>query len=177
MNANDDEFFDRLHPACAFVYRHDKTDFIVNDSAGLSAEEVVANIRDAKKRLGRLDFFVLDHFHLLRIDGNKFGEDDRALKLMRDACKKLGCVGVILSQFNRNVERDHGREPRMADLKNCTALEEIATSILLLHWEYKRSNTESHKSVFKMICEKQRRRHWPHVLQHISGHLHDRRAD
>lgn len=157
MNANDPEFGQAMHRAAAYLFQHEDKRLTVDDRAGLSADDICANIHRAKEKMGGLNVVVIDHFHLLKFPGhNEYSDQTRALVQFKDVGKKLGCAIILLSQFSRSIEHDSAREPRLADLRNCGTLEEIGTNIILLHWEYKRSNNPAHIHAFEIISAKYR---------------------
>ncbi len=45
---------------------------------------------------------------------------------------QMDCVVMLLSQLNRTCEQEN-RAPRLADLKECGAIEEDADTVLLIH--------------------------------------------
>ena len=51
--------------------------------------------------------------------------------------KKNNCAAVLLSQLNRALEHAGAREPRMSDLAESGAIEQVAENILFVYYPYK----------------------------------------
>ena len=133
--------------------------FIVSDSAGLTPDEVVLNIRIAHEKHG-ITFFVLDHFHRLVFSKTK-GEHrhlmEEGFEKIVSACKNKKITPVILAQLNRGIENSEGdREPKLSDLRECGRLEEAATNVLLMWWNFKKTQNERDKGEIKIFNAKSR---------------------
>jgi replicative DNA helicase len=51
--------------------------------------------------------------------------------------KKTNSVAVLVSQLNREVERGNSREPKMSDLAESGAIEQVAENIMFVYYPYK----------------------------------------
>jgi len=83
---------------------------------------------------------VVDHSRL--VTGNVQKEEEKIRRLM-ELCNRLknmyGVITILLSQMNRDIEKERDRRrmgrslPVMADLFGASAVEQFATTVILLH--------------------------------------------
>jgi replicative DNA helicase len=98
-----------------------------------------------KRRLGQLDFVVVDHFHKINHGRDHRGRDDSLMKsssnALMDLANTLDCAVLLLAQLSRKCEERPDRKPIVSDLRECGALEEDAQLVLspFWPWYYKRS--------------------------------------
>lgn len=111
-------------------------DFNLNPRPALRIEEMRAEMREATRRYGTPDLWVIDHVHLMRWDP-KLGEVAGLAAIsagIKAATKEHGCPALALAQLNREVERRSGDPmPKMADIRGSGAWEQDATAILGIH--------------------------------------------
>ena len=100
----------------------------VDDTPGLTASEIVLRAEGARRMLGGLDALVVDHFHLLAHRAEKGERTDEAMGrssgVLRDWAKNQDIAVVLAAQLNRDSERRGTGVPRLADLRECGALEQ-----------------------------------------------------
>jgi replicative DNA helicase len=157
INADDDNFRHKINMAAAKIFDMERRIFI-SDQSGLTPEEVVLNIQVNYERYG-IDMFFLDHFHRLKFGGQRELHQAQAygLDLIVSACKNHNITSFILAQLNRSIEHaDAEREPRLSDLRECGALEEVATNVLFLYWKFKKTQKEIDKYAIKILNAKSR---------------------
>jgi len=147
----------------------------VNDTSGLTPQEIALNTRVAYEHHG-IDIFVLDHFHRLNFSG-KYKEmrhaQEQGLEIILAACKNSGITPVILAQLNRGIENtETEREPRLSDLRDVGRLEEAATNVLFVYWKYKRTQKEEDKYAIKILNAKARDGHTGRIFLEYSPEIY-----
>jgi len=111
----------------------------LDDSAGLSLQDIVGKAKHVKAKAGGLVMVVVDYLQLMDDEGetrsNELANITRGLKNM---AKRLGCVVVLLSQLNREADKTTA-PPRLDHLAESGAIEQAADIIGLL-WRERRRN-------------------------------------
>ena len=109
----------------------------IDDTAGLSILQVRARARRMKERHG-IKLFVVDYLQLLQSSSRR-GEPNRAQEIaeissgVKGLAKELEVPVIVLSQLNRDLERDKTRKPRLSDLRESGAIEQDADVVGLLY--------------------------------------------
>jgi replicative DNA helicase len=107
----------------------------------LQPESVGNTVLDLKRRNpGKQVILMLDHSRLVIGDPK---EEEIKIRLLMEIAVRLknehGIITIILSQMNRDIEKERDRArmgkslPVMADLFGASAVEQNATTVLLLH--------------------------------------------
>lgn len=90
-----------------------------------------------RKSAKMLDVLFVDFVQLLSFRGSDRATDTgrmtRVSKTLKRIVNELDIPVIGLSQLNRDCERDGGREPMKADLRESGALEQDATTVWLLY--------------------------------------------
>lgn len=90
-----------------------------------------------RKSAKALDVLFVDFVQLLSYRGSDRATDTgrmtRVSKTLKRIANELDIPVIGLSQLNRDCERDGGREPTKADLRESGALEQDATTVWLLY--------------------------------------------
>lgn len=87
------------------------------------------------KHRGGLDLVIVDYLQLIKgsdprmMREQQIAEMSRTLKILAD---ELKCPVIALSQLNRDSEKND-RRPRMSDLRESGAIEQDASTVILLH--------------------------------------------
>lgn len=108
----------------------------IDDSSGLSILQLRAKARRLAQRYG-IKLLVIDYLQLLHSTNRK--ADSRQQEVadissgVKGLCKELGIPVIVLSQLNRDVEREKGRRPRLSDLRESGAIEQDADVVGLLY--------------------------------------------
>jgi replicative DNA helicase len=107
----------------------------IEDSSSLSILQLRAKSRRLQQRYG-IKFMVVDYLQLLhstnRRSENRQQEIADISRGIKCLTKELGIPILVLSQLNRDVERDKGRRPRLSDLRESGAIEQDADIVGLL---------------------------------------------
>lgn len=113
-----------------------KAPLFVEDTSGLSILQLRAKARRLHQQHG-IKLFIIDYLQLLHTTNRR--SDTRQEEIadissgLKCLAKELGVPVIVLSQLNRDVERERGRKPRMSDLRESGAIEQDADFIGLLY--------------------------------------------
>jgi replicative DNA helicase len=108
----------------------------IDDSSGLSILQLRAKARRMHQQYG-IKLFVIDYLQLLHSSSLK--ADNRQQEIadissgIKALAKELNVPVIVLSQLNREVEREKGRAPRLSDLRESGAIEQDADVVGLLY--------------------------------------------
>jgi replicative DNA helicase len=85
-----------------------------------------------------IKLFIVDYLQLLhstarRAEQNRQQEIADISSGLKALAKELGVPVIVLSQLNREVERDRSRKPRLSDLRESGAIEQDADLVGLLY--------------------------------------------
>lgn len=110
----------------------------IDDTAGLDILQLRARARRMADRLG-IKLFVIDYLQLLQSSNRRRGDSNRAQEIgeissgVKGLAKELNVPVIVLSQLNRELERDRTRKPRLSDLRESGAIEQDADVVGLLY--------------------------------------------
>jgi replicative DNA helicase len=108
----------------------------IDDSSGLSILQLRAKARRMHQQYG-IKLFVIDYLQLLhstaRRAENRQQEIADISSGIKALAKELNVPVIVLSQLNRELEREKNRKPRMSDLRESGAIEQDADLIGLLY--------------------------------------------
>ena len=108
----------------------------IDDSSGLSILQLRAKARRMAQQFG-IKLFVVDYLQLLhstaRRAENRQQEIADISNGIKSLAKDLDVPIVVLSQLNREIEREKGRPPRLSDLRESGAIEQDADVVGLLY--------------------------------------------
>jgi replicative DNA helicase len=108
----------------------------IDDSSGLSILQLRAKARRMHQQYG-IKLFVIDYLQLLhstaRRAENRQQEIADISNGIKSLAKELSVPIVVLSQLNRELEREKNRKPRLSDLRESGAIEQDADVVGLLY--------------------------------------------
>ena len=108
----------------------------IDDSSALSILQLRAKARRMVQQYG-IKLFVVDYLQLLhstsRRAENRQQEISDISSGIKSLAKELGVPVIVLSQLNREIEREKGRPPRLSDLRESGAIEQDADVVGLLY--------------------------------------------
>ncbi|MFO1487232.1 MAG: replicative DNA helicase [Verrucomicrobiota bacterium] len=108
----------------------------IDDSSGLSVLQMRAKARRMHQQHG-IKLFVIDYLQLLhstaRRAENRQQEIADISSGVKSLAKELKVPVIVLSQLNRELEKDKNRKPRMSDLRESGSIEQDADLIALLY--------------------------------------------
>ena len=138
----------------------------IDDSSGLSILQLRAKARRMAQQYG-IKLFVIDYLQLLhstaRRAENRQQEIADISNGVKSLAKELNVPVIVLSQLNRELEREKNRKPRMSDLRESGSIEQDADLVGLLYKpsagddEENSGGTEEHDAVpVNLLIAKQR---------------------
>ena len=108
----------------------------IDDSPGLSILQLRAKARRMAQQYG-IKLFVIDYLQLLhstaRRAENRQQEIADISNGIKALAKELKVPVLVLSQLNRELEKDRSRKPRLSDLRESGAIEQDADLVALLY--------------------------------------------
>ncbi|MCF7708113.1 MAG: replicative DNA helicase [Verrucomicrobia bacterium] len=109
----------------------------IDDTPGLSILQLRAKARRMSQQYGT-KLFVIDYLQLLhstsvRRSDNRQQEIADISNGIKALAKELEVPVIVLSQLNREMERDKSRKPRLSDLRESGAIEQDADVVGLLY--------------------------------------------
>jgi replicative DNA helicase len=108
----------------------------IDDSSGLSILQLRAKARRMFQQFG-IRLFVIDYLQLLnstsRRAENRQQEIADISNGIKALAKELNVPVIVLSQLNRELEKDKNRKPRLSDLRESGAIEQDADLVTLLY--------------------------------------------
>lgn len=108
----------------------------IDDSPALSILQLRAKARRMAQQHG-IKLFVIDYLQLLHSTARR--AENRQQEIadisggIKALAKELNVPIIVLSQLNRDLERESGRKPRLADLRESGAIEQDADFVGLLY--------------------------------------------
>jgi replicative DNA helicase len=85
-----------------------------------------------------IKLFIIDYLQLMHSDSRK-AQDNRQQEIsdisngVKALAKELNVPVIVLSQLNRELEKDKNRKPRLSDLRESGAIEQDADLVGLLY--------------------------------------------
>jgi replicative DNA helicase len=108
----------------------------IDDTSGLSILQLRAKARRMATQYG-IKLFVVDYLQLLhstaRRAENRQQEIADISNGLKGLAKELDVPVIVLSQLNREFEKDKDRKPRLSDLRESGAIEQDADVVALLY--------------------------------------------
>lgn len=108
----------------------------IDDSSSLSILQLRAKARRMAQQYG-IKLFVIDYLQLLHSTARR--AENRQQEIadisggVKSLAKELNVPVIVLSQLNRDLEKDKHRKPRMSDLRESGAIEQDADLVGLLY--------------------------------------------
>ena len=108
----------------------------IDDTAGLSILQLRAKARRMHQQYG-VKLIVIDYLQLLNASGTRIENRQQEVAQISNGvkalAKELKVPVIVLSQLNRELEKDKSRKPRLSDLRESGAIEQDADLIALLY--------------------------------------------
>lgn len=120
---------------------------------------IIETSKDLKKKNKKISVIIIDSLQSVQSNGvdraQQVANICRELKLL---AMELGVSVVLSAQVGRSVETRDDHRPRLSDLSDSAAIENMADTVLLLYRDemYNKSETNKWRSVVEMEIAKQR---------------------
>ncbi|MDF1583145.1 MAG: replicative DNA helicase [Methyloprofundus sp.] len=152
----DDDEWPRLTSAINLLA---ETKLFIDDSPGLTPNEVRSRARRLTRDNGQLGLIVLDYLQLMQSPASgdsrvaQISDISRGLKTM---AKELHVPVMALSQLNRNLEQRPNKRPVMSDLRESGSIEQDADVIMFVYRDEVYNPDSPDKGMAELIIGKQR---------------------
>ena len=111
--------------------------FIIDDTAGLTIDQVRSRSRRIAAKHGGIASVVVDYLQIMGESGDKHRGREREVATASMGCKRLAkeleTRVFVLSQLNRGVDERPDKWPQVSDLRESGAIEQDADQIWLPH--------------------------------------------
>lgn len=108
----------------------------IDDAGGLTVMQLRAKARRMVQRWG-VKLLIVDYLQLLRSTNKRVKSRQEEISDisggLKALAKELAIPVVVLSQLNRELERDKSRKPRLSDLRESGAIEQDADVVAFLY--------------------------------------------
>jgi replicative DNA helicase len=108
----------------------------IDDTAGLSILQLRAKARRMYQQYG-IKMIVIDYLQLLNASSSRIENRQQEIAQISNGikalAKELNVPVIVLSQLNRELEKDKNRKPRLSDLRESGAIEQDADLVALLY--------------------------------------------
>jgi len=112
--------------------------FLIIDDVGSYFSEIESVIEQLEHKF---EVLVIDYIQLIRYFGNSKREAMMEyVRRLRELAKVKKIAVILCSQLNRRPEERRSDKPKLSDLKESGALEEIADTVILLYPDHKKEN-------------------------------------
>lgn len=135
----------------------DHLDLFLVDDMGASFAHVRSIFNSMNQQQTKPDVIFIDYINLI---SSEEGQDERVaiknyLGELQEFAKVYGVAVVVVAQINRGAEQKKNSKPSLHDLKGSGALEEVPSTICILHWQRNDLDPEA-SGEFQVIVAKAR---------------------
>ncbi|WP_110647583.1 DnaB-like helicase C-terminal domain-containing protein [Salinicola peritrichatus] len=137
------------------------SDLYINDETPRTISQIRAQVKEIHDRHGSIGLVMIDYLGKVKVEGDYGLRHDRAIEEVvtgaKAIAKEFNCPVMLLSQLNRKLEERPNKRPNMGDLKDSSAIEQEADTILFLYRDevYNKDNPNN-KGLAEIIIAKQR---------------------
>ena len=131
----------------------------IDDTPGLSPNELRSKARRLSREVGQLGMIVIDYLQLMQVPGNtenRTAEISEISRSLKGLAKELNVPVVALSQLNRSLEQRPNKRPVMSDLRESGAIEQDADVIAFIYRDEVYDKESPDKGSAEIIIAKQR---------------------
>ena len=132
-------------------------DLFLVDNTGREFQQIRNIFKSMEKKKIKPDAIFIDYINLISDDES--GDERLALKRymgeLADFAKQFNIAIVVVAQINRGATARKDSEPTLQDLKGSGVLEEIPSTVCLLHWKRNELDPEA-TGEFQVIVGKAR---------------------
>ncbi len=131
----------------------------IDDTGGLSPNELRARCRRLTREHGQLGLVVIDYLQLMQVPGfkeNRTAEISEISRSLKGLAKELNVPVIALSQLNRSLEQRPDKRPVMSDLRESGAIEQDADVIIFIYRDEVYNEESPDKGTAEILIRKQR---------------------
>jgi replicative DNA helicase len=131
----------------------------IDDTPGLTPQEMRARIRRISREHGDPGMIMVDYLQLMTTAGPSEGRTQEISEISRSLkaiAKEYNCPVIALSQLNRGVEQRPNKRPMNSDLRESGAIEQDADVILFIYRDEYYNEDSPDKGITELIIGKQR---------------------
>jgi len=136
-----------------------EANLFVDDTPGLSPNEMRTRARRLARDQGQLGLIVVDYLQLMTVPGHKENRTTEVSEISRSLkglAKELNVPLIALSQLNRSLESRQDRRPVMSDLRESGSLEQDADVIAFIYRDEVYNDDSPDKGTAEIIIRKHR---------------------
>lgn len=142
------------------VSQINNADLYINHDTPRTISQIRAQAKEIYERHGRIGLLMIDYLGKVKVEGNYKRHDlgiEEVVAGAKSIAKEFDCPVMLLSQLNRSLEQRPNKRPNMGDLKDSSAIEQEADTILFLYRDevYHPDNPDN-KGLAEIIIAKQR---------------------
>ncbi|NUU73992.1 replicative DNA helicase [Paenibacillus xylanilyticus] len=139
-----------------------QTNIYVDDSAGITIQDICSKCRRLKKEKG-LALIMIDYLQLIEVAGgrgkaseNRQQEVSMISRTLKHLARELNVPVIALSQLSRAVEQRQDKRPMMSDLRESGSIEQDADIVAFLYRDDYYNQESEKKNIIEIIIGKQR---------------------
>ncbi|ALP52985.1 replicative DNA helicase [Candidatus Tenderia electrophaga] len=152
----DDDDWPRLTSAIGMLQ---EKPLFIDDTGGLSPNELRARCRRLMREHGQLGLIVIDYLQLMQVPGfkeNRTAEISEISRSLKGLAKEMDTPVIALSQLNRSLEQRPDKRPVMSDLRESGAIEQDADVIIFIYRDEVYKEDSPDKGTAEILIRKQR---------------------
>lgn len=149
------------HLIASPIQKIKESDLYINHDTPRTINQIRAQVKEIHDRHGSMGLVMIDYLGKVKVEGDYGQRHDRAIEEVvagaKAIAKEFSCPVMLLSQLNRKLEDRPNKRPNMGDLKDSSAIEQEADTILFLYRDevYNKDNPDN-KGMAEIIIAKQR---------------------
>ena len=140
------------------ISRLSNTKMFIDDTAGITVNEIRAKCRRLKASTSGLDIVVIDYLTLIqgnsKMGANRQQEVSDISRALKTMAMELDVPVIALSQLSRGIEQRTDKKPMLSDLRESGAIEQDADIVAFLHCSDEEREKEN--SLMEFVIRKHR---------------------